>query len=188
MKKFLAAFGILSIALVATEAMAANPASILVRVTPVGTRDVTINSPADVDFGSLAIGASAVASTGIDIENSGNISQSYRLNLNLAGGTGTLWTSSTTAGADMFALYATFNGAVAPAAGDFDVTGGANGDHVLTTTRDASASRYAGSETGINVSPVAAVDNRMLWLRLDMPTSSTSTNTEEQFNLVVTAF
>lgn len=188
MKKFLAVLGIIAgTSLVATNLMAAISDTVLVRVTPVGTKDVTINT-VEVDFGSLGISSSAVASTGIDIENTGNIAQSYQLNLDLTGGTGTPWTAATAPGADQFALYAMFNGATAPASASFDATGGANGDHVLVAPRNSTAAIYSGAETGINVSPIAANDNRMLWLRLDMPTSSTSTNLEEQFNVVVTAF
>lgn len=185
MKKFLAALSILAgIGIIATEARAAISDTILVRVTPVGTRDVTINSPAEIDFGSVAIGGSTVAVTGIDVENSGNISQSYQLNLDLLGGTGTAWTAGAAAGTDQFALFAVFNGATQPLPAAFGAE-----DNVLTGAANSTATVYSnGVETGVNVSPVAASDNRTLWLRMDMPTFSNSANAEEQFNLVVTAF
>jgi hypothetical protein len=184
MKKFLAALGIISsIAFVASDLMAANPANILVRVTPVGTRDITL-STGTLDLGSVAIGGSTVSVSGVGIENSGNISQSYRLNIDTAGGTGTTWTPAAAAGADQFALFALFNGGTQPVPGAFGAE-----DIVLAGTTDSTATVYSnGVESGLNVSPAAASDDRTLWLRMDMPTSSTSTNLEEQFHVVVTAF
>jgi hypothetical protein len=163
---------------------AINPDTLLIRVTPTGTRSVAI-SATEYDFSNQALGTSTMSLTAVDVENDGSLPNTYSLQLNLAGGTGTSWTDGAAPGDDVFSIYALFNAAQPASLAAF------GGNDIIASASDTLSTNVAGGvflgdQSGVNVAPGTAVDNRNLWLRLDMPTTS-SVMAEQQFNIVVTA-
>jgi hypothetical protein len=185
MKKLTAWFGLVAgLMFVGGMVSAATTDTLLIRVTPNGTRSVAI-AATEYNFNTQDLGTSTMSATAVDVENDGSLPNTYSLQLNLAGGTGTTWSDAAAPGEDAFSIYALFNAAQPALMADF----GAN-DRILSASDTLSTAVaggvFLGNQSGVNVSPAAANDNRNLWLRLDMPTTSSVTN-EQQFNVVVTA-
>jgi 6-phosphogluconolactonase (cycloisomerase 2 family)/predicted nucleotidyltransferase len=132
-----------------------------------GVRSMTIVSGSPLAFGSVNLGTQVVASTGVVVRNNGNLLNSYTLRASTYTA-GTPWSVSNSppAGPDALVLYGVYDGGTAPVLGDFGV------EDVIET------SAQVGSETKFSVSgaitgtSVPAGEDRPLWIRLDMPTTS----------------
>jgi hypothetical protein len=160
MKKILAV--VAGVMAISAMSYAANPASLILRVTPSVTRDVTL-STALIDLGSQALGATNIISTGVTVTNSGNVTSTLALRATNSAN----WAPAAAAGADAFNLRAIFNGVTAPAAAEF-----AADDDMTTVSQASTAARFSdGTESGVSV---AAAATRSLYFKLDMPTSSSS--------------
>jgi DNA-binding beta-propeller fold protein YncE/predicted nucleotidyltransferase len=132
-----------------------------------GVRSMTIVSGSPLAFGSVNLGTQVVASTGVVVRNNGSLLNSYTLRASTYTA-GTPWSVSNSppAGPDALVLYGVYDGGTAPVLGDFGV------EDVIET------SAQVGSETKFSVSgaitgtSVPAGEDRPLWIRLDMPTTS----------------
>lgn len=178
MKKLLAGLVVLGgIALYVGSAQAALTADLTITVTPAGTKSIAIaGSP--YDFGSLNVGVSSVSATAVVIENDGTLPMQVGAQVTTQGAP---WTVGAAPGDDIYNLRALFN-TTRPADGDFTAVT----DDLTTGLTLATAAVYAGDESGLNVAPAAAVDNRNLWLRIDMPTS-TSVSTQRSIVVQLSA-
>jgi hypothetical protein len=180
-KKIIATFAFLGgIGLVATVE-AAPTASIVLQVTPVGTKSVAV-SAASYDFGSLALASvNNIMASSITVTNDGTIVETLGLRISAADAA---WASGAVAGADTYNLRALFNGNTVPVAGDF-----AANDDVVTQVAPVLATTpgaiYSGTENAGTVPPVAS-NTRGLWFKLNMPTSST-VSTIRSFTVEVSA-
>lgn len=168
MKKLLAGLVVLTgIALYVGSAQAAPTADLTITVTPAGTKSIAIaGSP--YDFGSLNVGVSSISAAAVVIENDGTLPMQVGAQVTTQGAP---WTVGAAVGDDVYNLKALFN-TLRPADGDF-----AAADDLTTAVKLADGTNFEGTESAQNVAPAAAVDNRNLWLRLDMPTS-TSVSTQ----------
>lgn len=176
MKKLLAVMGMaVGLLAMAGSAMAANPASLVLRVTPGVTRDVTLSTGV-VTFGTLALGTTNnIFGTSVTVTNSGNVTSTFALRT-----TNSLnWTAGAAAGADVFNLRAIFNGATVAVAANF----GAEDDLTGTSTASSATVYSNGVQTGLGVPAAAA---RGLWFKLNMPTSS-SVSTQQDIGVEVLA-
>lgn len=175
MKKVLAVMAVaVGFLAMAGAAQAANPASLVLRVTPNVTRDVTLSTGV-VALGTQNLGATNIISSSVTVTNSGNVTSTYALRTSNSAD----WTAGAAAGADVFNLRALFNGAAAPAAAAFQA-----GDDLTTVSTASTATVYSnGAETGVGV---AASATRGLWFKLDMPTSS-SVSTAQDIGVEVLA-
>ena len=163
--------------LAAGGAMAASTDTVTLTVTPTGTKSVSIDL-ANFDFGALPLATNNNLSSSATVTNDGNIVSTWGVRIS---NPDPVWTAHTSAvGADQYLLMALFNDSVTPpASGDFT----AANDNVTTAQVDASATAYAGNQSGLNV-PVGGT--RGLWFRLDMPTSS-SVSTQRSFTVEIEA-
>lgn len=178
MKKMMRKLMMMGVAMLATGgAMAALTDTVVLTVTPTGTKSVSIDL-ASFDFGSLALGTTGNLSSSATVTNDGNIVSTWGVRISASNG---VWTADTAAvGADQYLLMALFNDSVTPpVSGDF----AAANDNVTVAQVDSSATAYAGNQSGLNV-PVSGT--RGLWFRLDMPTSS-SVSTQRSFTVEIEA-
>jgi len=138
---------------------------------------VSLSSPT-YNFGTVNMGATTVSTNSINVVNLGNATETYSLSVATTGAQ-TVWSVkvATPTAYDQFALFGIFN-SVKPSSTTFTVN-----DVVLTTPTASSASVYSGDETGLST---ATGSLRHMWLRLDMPLT-TSTTVQQQMNLTVTA-
>jgi hypothetical protein len=176
MKKLLAMIGVaMGLSFLTTEALAANPATLVLRVTPGVTRDVTVSTGV-VAYGSLALGSTNnIFGTSVTVTNSGNVTSTFALRTSNSAN----WTAGAAAGADVFNLRAIFNGATAAVAANFGAE-----DDLTTTSTASSATVYSnGVQTGVGVPASGA---RGLWFKLNMPTSS-SVSTQQDIGVEVLA-
>jgi hypothetical protein len=179
MKKFLAAVGLMTgLMVLAGTAMAANPATFTLRVTPGVTRDVTLSS-ALYDFGTISIGGSTITPTAVTVTNSGNVTETFALRTSNSAN----WAPGAAAGADVFHLSALFHSSL-PVAGNFGAE-----DDVLnvaapgTLADNATVYTISGAYNGAGVN---ATSSRDLYFKLDMPTSTTS-SAQQDINVLVAA-
>lgn len=169
---------LLALALLAglSLAKAATSDTLIIKVTPTGTKGVSIDVP-EIDFGNRSIGADNIISTvPISVQNTGNLASSWGLRVE---NTGTSWAVSNSAGVNTYSLQAIFN-SVQPAAGDFNIVEDNLG---LADKQCINVGTFGGDENCLNVAPGGV---RHLWLNLDMPTSSSATG-QQQVDLVITA-
>lgn len=137
--------------------------------TPVAAiRSVTITSGGVQDWGLATMKSSVLGSTGAVISNDGTVPCTYQLR----GSTvteGSRWSfkSSTPTAQDQFVIWGLFN-ETKPLSSDYGVE-----DVIDGTSRLSSGTVYtvSGATTGASV---PAGENRTLWLRLDMPTATTT--------------
>lgn len=172
MKKFLAMTGLtMGLFTMAGTAMAVNPASLVLRVTPGVTRDVVLSTGL-VNMGTLNLGTvNNITASSVTVTNGGtsNVSETFALRIN--GGV-TVWTAGAAAGADIYHLRAIFNAATVPVTANFGPE-----DDMTTTSTASSATVYSnGVETGVSV-PVNGA--RGLWFKLDLPTTSSSAASQD---------
>jgi hypothetical protein len=139
---------------------AATGGSTTVTVT-VKNYTVSVNVTGTVNLGQLIVGATGYAASAVVVENSGNVKESFWLSLTNPSG----WTSASTSGDNQFVLM-----------GAFDATGGAlfpwnvANDVVTTSPSKASATRFAGSQSGLGVD---IGGSRNLWFAFGAPTHTT---------------
>jgi hypothetical protein len=140
------------------------------------------------DFGEVPLGQSTHTVSIISVTNDGNIKETYSLKISsvtLYDNSPSLWKSTdTTTGYNRFIFYAIFHGTDV-ASGYFDLT-----DAVVDENRSSTSERYTyedGSppykQTGVAVPPG---EERKIWFRLDMPTSTT-TGKKEKIKVTITA-
>lgn len=141
----------------ATSASAGSSADINVTVT-VRMLSVSVDSNAWA-LGVVNAGEKKVATSAITITNDGNAAEDFTLK----GANSANWTLDTAAGANKFALYARMQTAQ-PAEADFGA-----GDQLTTSSVAADGTKFGGG--GYDV---AASGTQKLWMRFDVPTSSTS--------------
>lgn len=123
----------------------------------------------------------------ITVTNDGNVNETYSLKISsvtLYDNSPSLWKSTnTTTGHNRFIFYAIFH-AVQVSTSNFD-----SDDYVIDENRASTADWFSDNDgggnkqTGINV---PKGDDRKLWFRLDMPTSTT-TGKEEKITVTITA-
>lgn len=164
------AIGLVMVVLLSSVAQAATTADINVTVT---IQSVSVTATGTYAFGTVVVSSSTVSVTAITVTNNGNVAETFSLKLTNPGS----WTAVLTApGSEEYRLSAMFN---------------ANGDstfvpanHGLTTSSVASsASKFAGTQTGL---AVAAAATRSLWLKFEAP-SGTAVTTEQTIVVTVTA-
>jgi hypothetical protein len=157
---------------------AATTDTIILRVTPLGTKDVTITDT-EYNFGTVAMGATTISTRGIVVTHSGSISQGYGLHISATNG---VWTASTAAGPNIYNLRALFN---SNASGTF-----AADDNVLTGSSVSATGLglvYSGDQNAsVAAAAVVPGTTRDLWFRLAMPTS-TLDGAERTFTVMVSA-
>jgi predicted nucleotidyltransferase len=132
-----------------------------------GVRSMTIVSGSPLAFGSVNLGTQVVASTGVVVRNNGNLLNSYTLRASTYTA-GTPWSVSNSppAGPDALVVYGVYDDVTAPVLGDFGVE-----DLIETSAQVGSETKFSvsGAITGTSV---PAGEDRPLWIRLDMPTTS----------------
>jgi len=159
-------------ALSAVPAQAANPATINVTVT---IQNISVSAAGPIAFGTVASGSTTVGADSSEVTNDGNVTETFSLDVTNPAG----WTAvQAVPGVDEYVLSAQFN-STAPTAVSFNYT-----DHALTTVSTAaSASQFAGDQTGLSV-PASGV--RYLWLKFEAP-SSTTVFTQQTIVVTITA-
>jgi hypothetical protein len=152
-----------------STAEAANPATITVTVT---IQNLSVSATGPIAFGTVVAGSATVGTDSSHVTNSGNVTETYSLNLTDPSG----WTAVQAApGAEEYVLSARFN-ATHPVVGDF-----AYANHALSTSPViCTATKFAGDQTGVSVVAGAA---RNLWLKFEAPVSTSVTS---QQTIVVT--
>jgi hypothetical protein len=147
----------------------------------VSIRSVTIEGLSTLGFGVVNLGSQVVASTGVVIRNDGTLMNKYSMRAS-TDTVGTPWSvqSSTPAGPDAMVIFGLFDDDTGPVLGNFDVD-----DVIGPTDNSSSSSVYSidGSNTGTNV---PAGEDRKLWIRMDMPTTS-RTETPQSIRIRITA-
>lgn len=182
MKKFLAVVAVMTgFIIMAGKALAANPETLILRVTPGVTRDVLLSSNL-YDFGSVNLGASTVTVSAITVSHGplSNVASSYALRT-----TGSAnWTPDTAAGTNAFNLRALFN-ATQPNPADFLANDDVDDDTIVPgdTADNAAVYTISGAYNGQSV---AVGGNRDLWFMLNMPTISGS-SAQQNISVTVTA-
>lgn len=171
--------------LAAGGAMAALTDTVVLTVTPTGTKSVSIDL-ANFDFGPLVLGTTDNLSSSATVTNDGNIVSTWALRISANDGTWTAATGAQSPAADRYKLMALFDDPAvggAPVTGNFDTTN----DVVVSAAAGAgtlsSATVYSGDQTGESVT---VGGTRGLWFRLDMPTSS-SVSTQRSFTVEIEA-
>jgi DNA-binding beta-propeller fold protein YncE len=136
-------------------------------------RSVTITFGDSQAFGAVMMGSVAVGSTGTVVSNDGNLANTYVLR----GSTqtpGSPWTilASTPTGPNQLVIFGVFDDDTAPVEGDFDPE-----DVIGPTNQTSSGTAYSvsGSTTGASV---PAGQDRTLWIRMDMPTTTTTVQSQ----------
>jgi len=139
------------------------------------------------DFGEVPLGNSTHTVSIITVTNDGNIKETYSLKISsvtLYDDNPSLWKSThTTTAHNRFIFYAIFHG-VQVSTSNFD-----SDDYVIDENRTSTADWFSDNDgdgdkqTGINV---PKGDDRKLWFRLDMPTSTT-TGKKEKIIVTITA-
>ena len=176
MKKWIAVVigAVVMVGICSTGAFAANTANFNVTVSIAASADITVTAGGPVDFGVKSTNSSAVSSSAIVIKNTGSGSaQTYSLNLTDP----LVWRSVTTVpGVDQYRLSAAFDSA------GTGVTWGTS-QALTTTSVAASATQFAGNQTGLNV---AYNDSRSIWLKMETP-SSTSSTSQKTIGVTITA-
>lgn len=168
-----------ALVMAAGAAMAAVTDTVVLTVTPVGTKSVLIDL-ASYDFGSLNLNTTGNLSSSATVTNDGTIVTTYGVRISAADGVWTAATGAQAPAADRYKLMALFNDSVTPpVSGDFDTTN----DAVTTAQVDATGAIYAGNQTGVGVT---VGSTRGLWFRLDTPTSS-SVSTQRSFTVELEA-
>lgn len=170
MKKVVILAGILLLG--GTSLYAASSDSITLTVT-IQHLAVEI-SEESYDFGVVLLGSTTLSSTGITVTNTGNVNETYSLNLTNPPG----WTASQTGpGEEIYVLDAAF--ATSPGAITWSHT-----NHALSETSTiCTSTKFAGDQTGVNVPPG---ETRTLWFRFLAPTSTTVTN-QQSVQVTITA-
>jgi hypothetical protein len=144
-------------------------------------RSVTLVSGSPLAFGDLMTGDQVVASTGVLIRNDGTLPSTYMMRASTST-PGTPWavSASTPAGPDVLVFFGAYDDATAPVLGDFGVE-----DVIGPSDLPCTGTRYTvtGAITGDNV---PAGEDRLLWIRLDMPTT-TRTTVPQALKIEITA-
>ncbi len=153
-------------------------------VNPILSVSISTNT---YDFGDVPMGVSTHTVSVITVTNEGNVNETYSLKISsvtLYDNSPSLWKSTnTTTGHNRFIFYAIFH-AVQVSTSNFD-----SDDYVIDENRASTADCFSDNDgggnkqTGINV---PKGDDRKLWFRLDMPTSTT-TGKEEKITVTITA-
>ncbi|MBA7470048.1 hypothetical protein ES707_05325 [subsurface metagenome] len=153
-------------------------------VNPILSVSISTNA---YDFGDVPMGQSTHTVSVITVTNDGNVNETYSLKISsvtLYDNSPSLWKSTnTTTGHNRFIFYAIFH-AVQVSTSNFD-----SDDYVIDENRASTADWFSDNDgggnkqTGINV---PKGDDRKLWFRLDMPTSTT-TGKEEKITVTITA-
>jgi len=174
MKKTL--IGLLALVMVSgfvALAQAANPETVIVRVTITTAMGIELVSGGLIDFGPMDAGADAVVvSSSTVIRNDGTgASQTYKMSADHLAGD---WTAGSEATHNTYVLQAAFHGDQ-PAAGDFDAK-----DNILVEDTDKFASDTAltidATQTGANV---AWDESRSIWYKFQPPSSSSVTGPQD---------
>jgi hypothetical protein len=130
------------------------------------------------DFGMVKMGVTTISTSAVTITNTGNDTETYSLSVATTGAK-TIWGvgASTPTSLDTLVFFNLFN-SVQPSSNTFT-----SADVVTGNPNTATGSVYAGNETAVSV-PVGI--DRHLWMRLDMPLY-TSTTDQQLLNLTATA-
>jgi hypothetical protein len=155
-----------------TNASAANPGTIDIKVSIAATKSLSIGTT-NFNYGTLGIGVSSVSATAIVVTNdSGGYIESYTLqgaNADIVGG-GDVWNlaASTSSASDDYALAAQFS-----TARPNDVDGDWNADSLTTSAQNCMDHDTFGNTTVgqscFEVSPLSGSHNRNLWFRIKTP-------------------
>jgi len=136
---------------------------------------VVISTPL-IDMGLVLLNQEVLVTTSNRVTSVGNVAQTYSIHASTVSA-GSPWTISTSSGLDAFTLQTLFN-SIEPAAGDL----GEN-DKLLDSDRRCDGVRFVGDQDCANVEPSG---ERLLWLRLGMPTLS-STEAQQDIHITITA-
>ncbi|HNF58894.1 MAG TPA: hypothetical protein PLN89_04910 [Elusimicrobiota bacterium] len=170
-----------AVAVMAGAAMAATTDTVVLTVTPTGTKSLSIDR-VSYDFGALNLGTTGNISSSSTVTNDGTLAATWAMRVSVDDA---VWVASTTVGADRYKLMALLN-AAAPVAADFNAGGGFD-DVVVSAGAGlgavSTATNYSGTQSGVNV---LAGSTRGLWFNLDMPTSS-SVSTQRSFTVELEA-
>lgn len=129
-------------------------------------------------FGEVALGSSSQTITAIQIKNDGNVKGTYSIRFETTTAGGSPWYSAeTTTGYNQMLLKGVFH-PVQPAISAFNLHDNVIADNEYRAAQSGTSGRYSvdGSQTGVEV---PANEIRKLWLRLDMPASSSTANPQE---------
>ena len=171
-KHMVAGISIVLLVTGASAVQAANPATISVTVT---IQNLSVSTSGPIAFGTVTAGSITVAADSSEVTNDGNVTETYSLDVTNPAS----WTAVQAAtGVDEYALHAQFN-ATQPTAVSFDYTN----DALSTTSTAASATKFAGDQTGLSVAASAV---RYLWFKFEAPSSST-VFTQQTITVTITA-
>ncbi len=171
----------LGLMLAVSQAYGADTADITVTVK-ISQLSVAV-APTSYDFGNMAAGANAVASSYIAVTNDGNVTEKFKLGIpSEPNGT---WTSVTAAApvSEQYRLSAIFKDSQ-PASGDY----GAEDSFSVSTERTATADDLAITADGAGVKGYNVSENdwRQLWFKFEAP-STTNITTQQSITARVTA-
>jgi len=127
-------------------------------------------------MGLVLLNQEVLVTTSNRVTSVGNVAQTYSIHASTVSA-GSPWTISTSSGLDAFTLQTLFN-SIEPAAGDL----GEN-NKLLDSDRRCDGVRFVGDQDCANVEPSG---ERLLWLRLGMPTLS-STEAQQDIHITITA-
>ena len=137
-------------------------------------------SPDSLGIGPIAYSSVTLPATPIVITNDGDVAATYSLQV-ATGTTDTPWSigTSTPSSTDVVVLFGVIHGSRTQT-WEYDTT-----DAITAADQTCTTSKYSvdASSTGVNVSPT---EERLLWLRLDMPPMGT-TDYQQILTLTVTA-
>jgi hypothetical protein len=135
-----------------------------------------IISTENLDIGEVNLNTELVISTSFLVTSLGNVAQTYALRATTVTA-GSPWTISLSSATDAFTLQALFN-ASQPVSSAF-----ADDDKMLDAAAPCAAAAFSGDQSCVSVPAAAA---RLLWLKLGMPTI-TSTEAAQDIQITVTA-
>ncbi|MBI5200355.1 MAG: hypothetical protein HY925_02110 [Elusimicrobia bacterium] len=143
-------------------------------VSPAGNA-TTINdygaqlAVSSVDMGERIMGSEFVVPTGISVTNAGYCPATFSIKAEPITG-GTPWTIAPAPGEEAFTVQAAFNTAE-PALGDFE-----DADKLSTTPDASTPTKFALDQTGVSV---PGGDSRMLWVKVGMPLTTGTVDTQQ---------
>jgi len=166
MKKFLAVIvAMAGVIVLASTAKAALTGSVVLSVTPTGTKSILLDKAA-MNLGSVAYGLTGISGSSVTVTNDGPIPETFGLRITAEAGDWANQPGSATLAVDQYNLRALFNGVTVPVKTDFGAAVTTNDVRTGAVVLAAVGGAYAGTENGVGVIPAA---HRGLWFRMDLP-------------------
>ena len=191
MKKFLAV--IVAMAGVIVLASTAKAATVVLSVTPTGTKSITVN-PGAINLGNPVIGTDLreISGSSVTVTNNGTVPETFGLRISAPD---LVWgdvdgTTALAALTDKYNLRALFNGNTVPVTANFGVAVAINDIRnvaagLQTLAGAGAGTPYFGTESGAGVLPTGT-NTRGLWFQMNLP-GFTSVTTVRNMTVEVSA-